>query len=427
MSSNNLPVYGRLSFAFAPTSPTSHPAEHGIHQPSTLDHRPGIFSDRMRPSSSHPLAPTHPRVDEELHMRPSQATLAPPTLRPSPSQVSLNTSPRFSQAEPANRPISTANVPQNRMTDDDRGVPLPAGWERRIDPQNRTYYVDHATRTTTWNRPQNSGAPPIRPATATQAPPSRTVSGTASSVASTATSSVVTSPTAQTGTYADVPLPLGWEERRTPEGRPYFVDHHTRTTTWTDPRRANQTPPVAIPRPVTNPNLGPLPSGWEMRLTSTGRVYFVDHNTRTTSWDDPRLPTHVDDSAPQYKRDYRRKVVYFRSQPKMRVLPGKCEVKVRRTRVLEDSYSAVMALTGEDLKRRLMVNFEGEDGLDYGGVSRSVLSIPTRVLLTPFPSENGSSFFRMRSSTPATDYLSIRPTTTTLFRSTPHQESIQTT
>ena len=54
----------------------------------------------------------------------------------------------------------------------------------------------------------------------------------------------------------------------------------------------------------------------------------------------------------------------------MRVLSGKCEIKIRRTRVLEDSYGAVMALTGEDLKRRLMVGFEGEDGLDYGGVSR---------------------------------------------------------
>lgn len=31
--------------------------------------------------------------------------------------------------------------------------------------------------------------------------------------------------------------------------------------------------------------LGPLPSGWEMRLTNTARVYFVDHNTKTTTWD----------------------------------------------------------------------------------------------------------------------------------------------
>jgi E3 ubiquitin-protein ligase NEDD4 len=105
-------------------------------------------------------------------------------------------------------------------------------------------------------------------------------------------------------------------------------------------------------------------------MTATGRVYFVDHNTRTTTWEDPRLPGQVDDNAPQYKRDYRRKVIYFRSQPKMKVLPGKCDVKVRRNHVLEDSYTAIMAQTSDDLKRRLMVSFDGEDGLDYGGVSR---------------------------------------------------------
>lgn len=138
-----------------------------------------------------------------------------------------------------------------------------------------------------------------------------------------------------------------------------------------DPRRNNGAPAV-IP-PTNNQQLGPLPSGWEMRLTSTNRVYFVDHNTRTTSWDDPRIEGTVNDNAPQYKRDYRRKVVYFRSQPKMRVLPGKAEVKVKRTRILEDSYTSVMEKTGEELKKRLIVNFEGEDGLDYGGVSRYVL------------------------------------------------------
>lgn len=67
----------------------------------------------------------------------------------------------------------------------------------------------------------------------------------------------------------------------------------------------------------------------------------------------------------------------------MRVLPGKCEVKVRRTRVLEDSYGAVMALTGEDLKRRLMVNFEGEDGLDYGGVSREWFFLLSHEIFNP--------------------------------------------
>lgn len=32
-------------------------------------------------------------------------------------------------------------------------------------------------------------------------------------------------------------------------------------------------------------DLGPLPSGWERRVSPTGKAYFVDHNTRTTQWD----------------------------------------------------------------------------------------------------------------------------------------------
>ena len=90
------------------------------------------------------------------------------------------------------------------------------------------------------------------------------------------------------------------EQRTTPEGRPYFVDHNTRTTTWVDPRRQQQirmyggqnNNNVTIQQPVSH--LGPLPSGWEMRLTSTARVYFVDHNTKTTTWDDPRLPSSLE-------------------------------------------------------------------------------------------------------------------------------------
>ena len=31
------------------------------------------------------------------------------------------------------------------------------------------------------------------------------------------------------------PLPPGWEKRRDPEGRVYFVDHNTRQTTWQRP------------------------------------------------------------------------------------------------------------------------------------------------------------------------------------------------
>src|SRR5690606_28587760 len=172
-------------------------------------------------------------------------------------------------------------------------------------------------------------------------------------------------------------LPPGWEQRHTSEGRIYYVDHNTRTTTWVDPRRTQwirmynpvtETGSTMLQQPVSQ--LGPLPSGWEMRLTNTARVYFVDHNTKTTTWDDPRLPSSLDQNVPQYKRDFRRKLIYFRSQPALRILSGQCHLKVRRTHIFEDAYAQVMQQTPTELKKRLMVKFDGEDGLDYGGLSR---------------------------------------------------------
>jgi E3 ubiquitin-protein ligase NEDD4 len=74
----------------------------------------------------------------------------------------------------------------------------------------------------------------------------------------------------------------------------------------------------------------------------------------------------------------------------MRTKEGTCELKLRRRRVLEDSFAAVMNMRGEDMKKRLAIRFEGEDGLDYGGVSRyDQWFIPGSSLM--FPSGNGSS------------------------------------
>lgn len=137
-------------------------------------------------------------------------------------------------------------------------------------------------------------------------------------------------------------------------------------------------------QPQSVSQLGPLPSGWEMRLTSTARVYFVDHNTKTTTWDDPRLPSSLDQNVPQYKRDFRRKLIYFRSQPALRPIPGQCHIKVRRTHIFEDSYAEIMRQQPNDLKKRLMIKFDGEDGLDYGGLSREFFFLLSHEMFNPF-------------------------------------------
>uniref|UniRef100_A0A3P9APE5 Membrane-associated guanylate kinase, WW and PDZ domain-containing protein 1 n=1 Tax=Esox lucius TaxID=8010 RepID=A0A3P9APE5_ESOLU len=44
----------------------------------------------------------------------------------------------------------------------------------------------------------------------------------------------------------------------------------------------------AQPQASPEDPLGPLPDNWEMAYTENGEVYFIDHNTKTTSWIDPR-------------------------------------------------------------------------------------------------------------------------------------------
>lgn len=45
---------------------------------------------------------------------------------------------------------------------------------------------------------------------------------------------------------------------------------------------------TALSPPSEEESLGPLPAGWESRLSSSGRPYFIDHNERKTTWHDPR-------------------------------------------------------------------------------------------------------------------------------------------
>ncbi|KAL0089669.1 hypothetical protein F4703DRAFT_1477075 [Phycomyces blakesleeanus] len=313
----------------------------------------------------------------------------------------------------------SANAAGSSQANDNQN--LPTGWERRLDHLGRHYYVDHNTRTTTWKRPSHGsvqeqqnltemerrahtarGLPEDRqppsaqfdaslPATntTTAAPITATPITTTTTTTATATGAPAPGATQQGATAGTGPLPAGWEMRTTPEGRPYFVDHNTRTTTWVDPRRQQYISTIGPGsnlqvqvQPVSQ--LGPLPSGWEMRLTSTGRVYFVDHNTKTTTWDDPRLPSSLDQNVPQYKRDFRRKLIYFRSQPALRPVPGQCHIKIRRETIFEDAYAEVMRQSPSDLKKRLMIKFDSEDGLDYGGLSREFFFLLSHEMFNPF-------------------------------------------
>ena len=61
------------------------------------------------------------------------------------------------------------------------------------------------------------------------------------------------------------------EKRLLPNNRVYYVNHKSKTTQWEDPRQSMA-------------DLIPLPAGWEMRFSENGQKYFIDHNTRQTTF-----------------------------------------------------------------------------------------------------------------------------------------------
>lgn len=67
---------------------------------------------------------------------------------------------------------------------------LPPAWEALVDDEGRTYYANHASRSTTFDRPNN----------------------------------------------ATDKLPAGWEIQRDVRGVACHADRNTHNATWTDPR-----------------------------------------------------------------------------------------------------------------------------------------------------------------------------------------------
>lgn len=403
---------------------------------------------------------------------------------------------------------------------------LPEGWEEKRTTAGRLYYVNHHTKTTQWVRPNrdqyNSSAgeniqsnerrtsangnarPALAPLNASPSPhtPSQPANKRRSSRHRASQQHQLlmqhqqqllgqNGRTHNVGQPGD--LPSGYELRTTQQGQVYFYHIPSGVSTWHDPR---------IPRELTSSttssqaagtelasllgvDLGPLPPGWEKRQTQSGRVYYVDHNNRTTQFTDPRLSSAIiqrlykrqnqpqaagqltpqsavitnegvidsvppnvttgdninttnnntnttlnntnnsnsrplqsqlrtpgdgacDDSTsansaapvpltipvpptdpdneglPKYKRDLVAKQRILRAELQaLQPQSGHCRLEVSRSEIFEESYRLVMKMRAKDMRKRLMVKFRGEEGLDYGGVAREWLFLLSHEMLNP--------------------------------------------
>ncbi|XP_008436533.1 NEDD4-like E3 ubiquitin-protein ligase WWP1 [Poecilia reticulata] len=253
-----------------------------------------------------------------------------------------------------------------RTTTWERPQPLPPGWERRVDDRGRIYYVDHNTRTTTWQRPTMES---VRNFEQWQSQRSQ-LQGAMHQFNQRYlySASMMSAENDPLG-----PLPPGWERRVDSNDRVYFVNHNTKTTQWEDPRTQGLQ------------NEDPLPEGWEIRYTREGVRYFVDHNTRTTTFSDPRTGKSSVTKGPQiaYERSFRWKLAHFRYLCQSNALPSHVKITVSRQTLFEDSFQQIMALKPYDLRRRLYVIFRGEEGLDYGGLAREWFFLLSHEVLNP--------------------------------------------
>uniref|UniRef100_A0A8C8G992 E3 ubiquitin-protein ligase n=1 Tax=Oncorhynchus tshawytscha TaxID=74940 RepID=A0A8C8G992_ONCTS len=252
----------------------------------------------------------------------------------------------------------------------ERPEPLPSGWERRVDPMGRVYFVDHITRTTTWQRPTMET---VRNYEQWQHQRNQ-LQGAMQQFNQRFIFGVNGVPATENKQFDPLgPLPHGWEKRTDSNERVYFVQHTTRTTQWEDPRTQGLL------------NEKPLPEGWEMRFTVDGIPYFVDHNRRATTYIDPRTGTSSLENGPQitYVRDFKAKVQYFRFWCQQLSMPQHIKITVTRKTLFEDSFQQIMSFNAQDLRRRLWIIFPGEEGLDYGGVAREWFFLLSHEVLNP--------------------------------------------
>ncbi|KAJ3594667.1 hypothetical protein NHX12_003974, partial [Muraenolepis orangiensis] len=335
--------------------------------------------------------------------------------------------------------------------------PLPPNWEARVDSHGRVFYVDHINRTTTWQRPTAAATPSTmrRSGSAHQMEQlnrryqsiQRTMAtgggeengdwendGTAFTSCSETDPAPVdideppadTSPSASSSSLAS---PANSQKLaallQSPAGAYRLFTNSTclkhmilkiRRDARNFERYQHNRDLVAFINRFSDLQLD-LPRGWEMKTDPLGKNFFVDHNSRATTFMDPRiplqngrLPNHLTHrrhlqrlrsySAGEQQQDnvpqaYNDKIVAFLRQPGiLDILTERqpalsrnpsLRLMVRRENLLEGTFNQVMAYSRKELQRnKLYITFIGEEGLDYSGPSREFFFLLSQELFNPY-------------------------------------------
>ncbi|CAD5117115.1 DgyrCDS5922 [Dimorphilus gyrociliatus] len=126
---------------------------------------------------------------------------------------------------------------------------------------------------------------------------------------------------------SDDDLPSGWEERVTTNGKVYYANHQTQETQWEHPYTGKKKRVI-----------GDLPYGWELTVSDQGLIVYVDHINQKTTFTDPRLAFAIEDDSYKF-------------------VPLKCR--------FDSSTTTLQLLHGKDLTGKYIIVTGASSGLGY--------------------------------------------------------------
>ncbi|XP_034562551.1 E3 ubiquitin-protein ligase HECW1 [Notolabrus celidotus] len=207
---------------------------------------------------------------------------------------------------------------------------LPPNWEARVDSHGRVFYVDHVNRTTTWQRPSNSGkcnhgiprsgsmqqmeqlnrryqniqrtmateedgggGPRLERSSSTENESDAPPTGPASPVNHQKISNLLQSPAVKFITHPEffTVLHSNYAAYRmfTSSSCVKHMILKVRRDARNFERYQHNRDLVVFLNKFADTQLE-LPRGWEIKTDPQGKSFFVDHNSRATTFIDPRIP-----------------------------------------------------------------------------------------------------------------------------------------
>ncbi|KAJ9577603.1 hypothetical protein L9F63_005790 [Diploptera punctata] len=251
--------------------------------------------------------------------------------------------------------------------------PLPLGWEMRQTASGRIYYVDHNNRTTQFTDPRLSG-PVISNLLKKQNLP---VSSSLTSQIALVTNPATTSPSPSPNNSNVRVDPVGSENSSSGLSSPSNNNPSSSSL--------SSSSTSTVPSPTNNNNNNIIMDQSNTRTTAEGcNGSTSPESSAIVRMGDVPKDLQDSESLPKYKRDLVAKQKVLRAELQaLQPQSGHCRLEVSRTEIFEESYRLVMKMRPKDMRKRLMVKFRGEEGLDYGGVAREWLFLLSHEMLNP--------------------------------------------